>query len=76
MNAFFAQVYHSLFDVEYKMCNKAYVSLSKYQRERDKLRENLREREREREREDCQSDKHKLSEIKLHRTCTIITVNV
>ena len=47
MNAFFAQVYHSLFDVEYKMCNKAYVFLSKYQRERDKLRENLRERERE-----------------------------
>ena len=76
MNAFFAQVYHSLFDVEYKMCNKAYVFLSKYQRERDKLRENLREREREREREGCQSDKHKLNEIKLHHTCTIITVNV
>ena len=34
------------------------------------------EREREREREGCQSDKHKLSEIKLHHTCTIITVNV
>ena len=35
-----------------------------------------REREREREREGCQSDKHKLSEMKLHHTCTIITVNV
>ena len=40
MNAFFAQVYHSLFDVEYKKYNKAYVSLSKFQGERDKLNYN------------------------------------
>ena len=43
------------------------------------LNQNIRgkeiKRERERER-GCQSDKHKLSEIKLHHTCTIITVNV